>query len=103
MNVNNKTSVMYAIAVALMLCASSTANAQGKQNHLYKSGYDDVPRFGGPSSVGGTLEEDDRAEGYRFDGLQRGLKPYFDWKARVNEKAWAGLFLRLHRTLPGRQ
>ena len=70
----------------LLFLVISTANAQGKQNHLHKSGYGDVPRFGGPSSVGGTLEEDDRAEGYRFDGLQRGLKPYFDWKARINEK-----------------
>lgn len=31
------------------------------------------------------LAEDDRDEAYRFDVLQRGLKPQFDWKDRVNE------------------
>jgi porin len=72
--------------VSLLLGVSSIASGQGKQDTLYKSGYDDVPRFGGPSSVGGTLEEDDRREGYRFKGLQETLKPYFDWKARINEK-----------------
>ena len=83
---NMKTNARYIVSILLMFCLAGTASAQGKQNTLYKSGYDDMPRFGGPSSVGGTLEEDDRAEGYRFDGLQRGLKPYFDWKARVNER-----------------
>ena len=52
----------------LLFLVVSSANAQSKQNHLYKSGYGDVPRFGGPSSVGGTLEEDDREElGHSLD------------------------------------
>ncbi len=59
----------------------SSSNAQ--------SGYQDVPEFGGPNSVGATLREDDavkEATVFRFEGIQRGLKPYFDWKGRVNEK-----------------
>ena len=74
-------------ATVLLMCfAVGVVSAEGKQDPLYKSDYGDVPRFGGPGSVGGTLEEDDREEGYRFTGLQRGLKTYFDWKAGINEK-----------------
>ena len=29
----------------------------------------DIHRFGGPSSVGGTLEEDDREKGYRLKNI----------------------------------
>ncbi len=51
------------------------------------SGYEDIEEFGGPESVGTRLKENDskRESIYEFDGLQRGLAPYFDWKRRVNE------------------
>ena len=65
---------------------ASASSGQGKQNHVQISGYGDVPQFGGPGSVGATLREDDLELGYRTEGLQNFLKPYFDWKARVNEK-----------------
>jgi porin len=77
---------MLGILLPLLLVVSGNVSGQDEKDALSKSGYEDVPRFGGPSSVGGTLEEDDRERGYRFGGLQKGLKPYFDWKARTNEK-----------------
>ncbi|UCE89053.1 MAG: carbohydrate porin [Pseudomonadota bacterium] len=53
-----------------------------------KAGFEDVPEFGGPSSVGPTLKEDDEVKTpvFRWDGIQRGLQPYFDWKGRVNKQ-----------------
>jgi len=59
--------------------------AQEKQTG--KAGYEEVPQFGGPSSAGAQLEEDDRPKEsvLRFDGIQRGLAPYFDFKARLQE------------------
>ncbi len=52
-----------------------------------KSGFDDIPEFGGPESVGTRLKENDveKESIYQFDGIQRGLKPYFDWKRRVKD------------------
>jgi porin len=79
-------SVVARLVSILLFCLAGTVSGQGKQNTLYKSGYEDVPTFGGPSSVGETLKEDDQEAGYRFDGLQRGLKSYFDWKRGVNER-----------------
>jgi porin len=59
--------------------------AQGQRTG--RAGYEEVPQFGGPSSAGAQLEEDDRPKEtvLRFDGIQRGLAPYFDWKARLQE------------------
>ena len=47
-----------------------------------------VPQFGGPSSVGGELNfaEEPREPYFRFDGLQRGLAPWFTWKRGLREK-----------------
>jgi porin len=61
--------------------------AQGSA-YAEKSGFEDVPEFGGPSSVGSTLREDDKVETtvFRWDGIQRGLAPYFDWKGRINQQ-----------------
>jgi len=52
-----------------------------------QSGFEDLPEFGGPESVGTRLKENDakRESIYEFDGIQRGLAPYFDWKRQVNE------------------
>jgi hypothetical protein len=62
-----------------------TTTAESPQ---FRAGYGDVPQFGGPTSVGGALKEDDEAKEtvFRFDGLQRHLEPYFDFKARMNEE-----------------
>lgn len=53
-----------------------------------QSGYGDIPEFGGPESVGTRLKEndEDREADYMFDGLQRGMAPYFNWKREVNDE-----------------
>jgi len=52
------------------------------------SSYADIPQFGGPSSVGAGLTEDraPKTPWYRFPGAERRLRPYFDWKERLNER-----------------
>jgi porin len=41
-----------------------------------------------PDGVSSALKRDDEKRGstYQFDGLQRGLKPYFDWKRRIQDE-----------------
>lgn len=58
-----------------------------KQASEFNSDYEDVPQFGGPSSVGADLEEDNKIKEpvYRFDSLQRALIPYYDFKERLNK------------------
>ncbi len=51
------------------------------------AGYQEVPQFGGPASVGAQVRSDDaaRRKPYRFEGLSRSLQPYYDFKTRINE------------------
>ncbi len=72
-----------------LLCVGLGEAAFAQDSHSEQSGYENAPRFGGPSGVGETLEEDDREEGYRFGGIRNAAKPYFDWKDSV--KAEYGL------------
>ncbi|UCD34719.1 MAG: carbohydrate porin [Nitrospiraceae bacterium] len=65
-----------------------TACAQGAgQESNYKSGYEDVPQFGGPGSVGADLEEADKVKTplLRFPAIDAALKPWFDQKGRINK------------------
>ena len=66
--------------------AAAVAQEEAAAADTTKSGYQDVPRFGGPTSVGDELKEDDEIKGtvFRFDGIQRGLAPYFEFKRRLN-------------------
>jgi porin len=52
-----------------------------------QSGYEDLPEFGGPESVTSELKRNDadREAIYQFDGLQRNLAGYFDWKRRQQD------------------
>jgi porin len=52
-----------------------------------RADFESVPEFGGDSSVARQLKADDEIVEtvFRFDGLQRALAPYFEWKARLNE------------------
>ncbi len=72
---------------ALAFSISSPSLANDEVQPQSQSGYEKVPEFGGPNSVGGTLKKDDevRETVFRFDGIQRWLKPHFDFKAKVNE------------------
>jgi hypothetical protein len=47
-----------------------------------KSGFEDVPQFGGPSSTGAQLEEDNAGTVplLRFPAIDKALKLWFDWK-----------------------
>ena len=51
------------------------------------SGYENVPQFGGPNSVGGQVKSDDevRKTPYWFEGLSQTVQPYYDFKARVQK------------------
>jgi porin len=63
--------------------------ANAEQNEEFRSGFENVPEFGGSNSVGATLRKDNAVKEetvFRFEGIQRGLKPYFDWKGRIKEQ-----------------
>ncbi len=64
------------------------ANSTTEGTQQTKSGYEDVPQFGGPGSVGTQIEKDDQVKTpvYRFDTLQRLLKPYYEFKARLHKE-----------------
>ena len=70
---------------ALTVVLSLPALAQ--EDPESKSGFQDVPQFGGPSSVGGTLREDDEVTKpwFRLESIDRALKPWFDWKGGLKE------------------
>lgn len=63
-----------------------------------KSGYVSKMQFGGPDSVAGELVEADeiRKPAFRLEAVDNLLKPWFDWKARLNEDY--GLMLGLNYT-----
>jgi hypothetical protein len=63
-----------------------------------QSGYDDVKEFGGPEGISQSLKRDDETKEttFQFDGLQRGLKPYFDWKRRINDEHGVSLGAQLY-------
>ena len=46
------------IALCGLVSVPGISSGQVKQDTLYRSDYGDVPRFGGPGSVGGQLEEE---------------------------------------------
>jgi porin len=53
----------------------------------HKSGYSDKPNFGSSSTIPAQLEEDDRVKEpvIRFAAVDRGLKPWFEKKKKLNE------------------
>ena len=63
-----------------------------------QSGYDKLPEFGGPESVSRQLKQADeeREALYKFNGLQRNLKPYFDWKRRIHNEYGVALGFQLY-------
>jgi porin len=71
------------VLVLIALALPATA----KEDSKTKSGYEDVPQFGGPGSVGSVLKEDDelRKPWFRLEGINKALKTWFDWKGRLNK------------------
>ena len=54
---------------------------------ITRSIYEDIPQFGGPSSVGGQLAEDASVvPQFRLQCLQDQFQPWFDFKGRINEQ-----------------
>jgi porin len=60
------------------------AQESGQVQRL-RSGYDNVPEFGGPNSVGRTLKEDD-VEGSELEGFKKFFEPYFGFKEWMNKE-----------------
>ena len=65
--------------------ADDPLELQGVQ---FRSGYGDVPSFGGPGSVGSGLRQDNEAKQgiLRLKFMDRMFKPWFDFKGRLNNK-----------------
>jgi porin len=85
--------------VVLQLCGALAFADQ-------KSGYTDDEDFGGPGSVEGQLEEDDRVKDpvFRFPAIDRMLEPWFGWKGKLNENHGLALgfdFNMLYQALDG--
>ena len=72
---------------SLLLVIILVLPAAAQEESQTRSGFDDVPRFGGPNSVGETLRDDDEVKKpwFRLEGVDRALKPWFDWKGRLNK------------------
>jgi len=72
-------------AATVLLCAAQLAVAQEPAVSPARPDQTD-PQFAGPSSVGAVIQEDERVREtrYRFQGLQRNLKPYFDFKSELD-------------------
>jgi porin len=80
--------------VCLPLATAQTAVAQGmssaggqtNRTDTTTSIYEDIPQFGGPTSVGGQLAEDAAVvPQYRLQRLQDYLDPWYQLKERVNQ------------------
>ena len=86
------------------LLVSSAALAQEESDKATEtdddtqSGYDELQQFGGPEGVSQTLKRDDEKKDstFQFDGLQRGLKPWFDWKRRIQEENGVALGVQFY-------
>jgi porin len=59
-----------------------------KQEVKYKTGYQDVPAFGGPGSVGFDLKEADEEKEpiFRFPGIDNALEPWFGLKKSIHDE-----------------
>jgi len=71
--------------LALVVLSSHAPGQDGAAHEGQDVGYEEVPRWAGPSSTEAQLAEDDKPKQtvFRFDGIKRGLAPYFDFKARL--------------------
>ncbi len=83
--------ILLGISSASYTQASETPSDQGfasTQAISSQAGYEDIPEFGGPTSVGTQLKEDDAPKQplYRFDQLQQLLSPYYGLKKQVHDQ-----------------
>lgn len=75
-------------AGCLILHFPAPVQAQDDGQRQSKSGYQKDIEFGGPSSVGAQLREDDEPKepAFRFPGIDRFFTPWFDWKRKIREE-----------------
>ena len=73
--------------VIMALIAITWLPVLAQEGSNTKSGYDDVPKFGGPSSTGAQLGEDNefRVPLLRFPAIDQAFEPWFDWKGCLNK------------------
>jgi porin len=83
--------------IALVLAAPVWSQEESDEDGT-QSGYDNLEQFGGPEGVSGTLKRDDekKESTFQFDGLQRGLKPWFDWKRRIEDENGVALGVQFY-------
>lgn len=81
------------LSVLLLNHAQASAKTSANREVTQKSdtrqaGYENVPDFGGLSSGGSQLKEDDalKEPRYRFDYVQQLLAPYCGFKKRCHQK-----------------
>ena len=74
--------------VTLVLLALFTQSGFSEDSPSRKAGYEQEQSFAGPGSTTEQLKEDDevKAPAFRFESFDRALKPWFDWKAKLNEQ-----------------
>jgi porin len=93
------------LTVALLIFAvlgpsqAAAEDAGGQDQPASKSGFGELPSIGGPDGVQAELEAQDKLKDYRFTILHDALRPWFDWKAGLNEKY--GLSLGVNATVLG--
>jgi porin len=83
----NKRKKIYILILVAFLTGTMALPVTAKEDSKTKSGYEDVPQFGGPSSTGAQLEEDNAVAVslLRFPAIDKALKPWYDWKGRLNK------------------
>ncbi len=103
-------SLLIAIAIALPVYGQDADEDNERIKEVTQSGYEDLPEFGGPEGVTSELKRNDadREAIYQFDGLQRNLAGYFDWKRSVQDDngfamgfQYYGLYQKATSSLPG--
>jgi porin len=83
-----KSTVFFLITIFFVLSALGIAYAENASENRFKSGYQANGGFGGPTSVGEQLREDDELKepAFRFPGFNSFFSPWFKWKKKLNEK-----------------
>jgi porin len=91
------------ILIGLLLVAPAVAQQTSEEEQAdppdeksgtpHKSGYEETPDFGGPGSIRGQLEEDDRVKSpaFRFPKIDKMLQPWFDWKTHIKDEHYLQL------------
>ncbi len=87
--------LIFALPGALL---ASEHDVDSERESGYKSGYDDLEQFGGPAGTAAELKAADEIKTplFKFDVIQRGLAPWFDWKRRVFDEHGLSLGLEVN-------